>query len=213
MTDAQWRQIAPWVPAPKTGGRPAQYSRRVIVNAILYVTRNGCPWRALPHDLPPYRIVFPYFRLWQKDGTWQRIHDAFRQKVRRQAGKRPKPTAVILDSPSVKTTEQGGPCGVDAGKKIHGRKRFMAVDTLGLLWALLVLPASVQDRDGGQELLTKLHGVVKRVKIVWADAAFEAALRWAWVKWCWLGEVVRKLVGQVGFVVQPKRWLVERTFG
>jgi putative transposase len=120
LTDRQWRLIEPYVPRAKPGGRPAQYTRRDIVNAILYQTRNGCVWRALPHDLPPYRIVFHYFRLWQRDGTWNRVHDALRAKVRRQAGRKPKPTAAILDSQTVKTTEQGGPAGYDAGKKNRG---------------------------------------------------------------------------------------------
>jgi putative transposase len=113
LTDRQWQFLEPYVPKPKPGGRPARYSRRAIVNAILYQTRNGCVWRALP----PYHIVFHSFHLWPKDGTWDTIHDALRTKVRQVAGKKPKPSVAILDSQSVKTTEQGGPRGSDAGKK------------------------------------------------------------------------------------------------
>ena len=117
LTDDQWRRIARLVPRAKPGGRPEQYPKREVVNAILYQARNGCVWRALPHDLPPYRTVFHYFRAWQEDGTWDRLHDRLRADVRRAAGKKPKPTAAVLDSQSVKTTEMGGPRGADAGKK------------------------------------------------------------------------------------------------
>src|SRR5947207_1592802 len=124
LTDGQWRRIERLVPAPRPGGRPATYPRREVVNAILYQTRNGCVWRALPHDLPPYRIVFHYFRAWQTDGTWDRLHDRLPAAVRPAAGKRPKPTAALPDSQSAKTTDQARPRGPDPAKAARRSSRW-----------------------------------------------------------------------------------------
>jgi transposase len=147
-----------WFPSQNpAGGRPTKYPRREIVNAALYQARNGAVWRGLPHDVPRYHIVFHYFRCWQQHGTWERIHDRLRTRVRQRDGRTPKPAAAILDSQSVKTTAQGGPKGYYAGKKITGRKRHLVVDTPGLIWALVATPASVQDAEGAKAALTEFR--------------------------------------------------------
>src|SRR5215467_5339918 len=153
LTDLQWQNLEHLLPQPKSGGRPRAYPNRELVDAILYVTRSGCAWRLLPHDFPPWQSVYGYFRRWRQAGVWKRLHDALVVTVRHVEGRDRQPSAAILDSQSVKTTEQGGPRGYDAGKKVNGRKRHLLVDTLGLLLCVVVHPADIHDRDGAKLVL------------------------------------------------------------
>ncbi len=148
LKDEQWAIIEPLVPAGLPGGRPLKYERREIVNAILYVLRAGCAWRMMPHDLPAWESVYAAFAAWEAEGTWGRIEAELRRRVRRAAGRRAAPTAAILDSQSVKMADQGGPRGHDVAKQTTGRKRHLLVDTLGLILAVSVTAAGVQDHEG-----------------------------------------------------------------
>jgi putative transposase len=229
ITDAEWSYLAPHLPMPKARGRPRLHSVREILNAIFYALRSGCAWRLLPHDLPPWKTVYHYFRLWRVQGLWEKLHAALYAAVRSKAGRDPNPSAAIIDSQSVKTTVVGGPRGYDGGKKINGRKRHVLVDTQGLIIRALVHPADLADRDGAKLLLAPLQDQLPRLQHIWADSAYagkcaewvQATLGWTleivkhwWtgVRWVWVGPGQEPPTIPRGFQVLPRRWVVERTF-
>lgn len=214
LSDAEWREIEPLLPPPSKDGRNEAHPRREIVNAILYVTHNGCVWRALPSDFPPWETVYGFFRRWRGDGTTAKINDALRRRLRLLEGRDPEPSAAVVDSQSVKAADTVGndSRGYDAGKNINGRKRFIAVDTLGLLLVVLVRPASVQDRDGGRQLLVDVYFGHRRTRHVFANGGFAGEfVAWAGRVLRTTVEIVRKDRGRKGFAVLPRRWVVERT--
>ncbi len=213
LTDEQWQVIRPLLPKPSKRGRPA-IDRRDILDAILYVARTGCQWRQLPIDFPNWKTVYTVFWRWRQAGIWERIHDTLRKRVRQAAGKKRTPTAAILDSQSVRTAEGSDIRGYDAGKKITGRKRHLAVDTLGLVWAVVVHGADWQDHDGACLVLMQLREHCRRLRVIFADSAYGRNQLPAWVKatFGWILQTVLRPVAAKGFVVLPKRWIVERTF-
>ena len=215
LGDREWAAIGPLLPAPRAGGRgrPLVHPRRVIVEAILYVTRTGCAWRYLPADFPPWRTVYGYFARWRDDGTLAAVHDGLRALARQAAGRGPAPSAAVIDSQSVRAadTVPKASRGWDNAKKVNGRKRHVAVDTAGLLLGVVITAASVQDRDAARPLLWNLHRAVPSIKLAWADAVYAGKLTgWAAALRITL-EIVRRPDGLHTFQVLPRRWVVERT--
>jgi putative transposase len=221
LTTKEWQHIADCFPTPRLRGRPRKWASWQIVNALLYVTRTGCQWRMLPRDFPPWQTVYGYFWRWTQSGLWARLNTVLVKTARQQAGRQSQPSAAIIDSQSVKTSEGGEARGVDVHKQTNGRKRHIVVDVLGLLLTVVVHSAGIPDGPGGKLVLQQLFTQIKRnvhnrwcrLKLSWTDGAYEDIAAYVRKQFGWRLEVVRRPPDATGFTVLPRRWVVERSFG
>jgi len=220
LTDAQWALVEPFLRAwkdrhPSVSGHQGRYDLREILNAIFYQNRTGCQWRNLPHDLPPMSATYYYFATWRDDGTTQAIHDLLRCQVRERAGRAEDPTAVVLDTQSIRAANHvpASTTGKDAGKLVPGRKRGLAVDVLGLIIAVVVTAASTTDNQIGVQLLDEVVRYTPTVTKAWVDTGFKDDVA---IHGALLGidvEQVKRADATKGFVPQKRRWVVEQTNG
>lgn len=217
LSDSEWSLIANLIPTIKSnatsGGRPAKYERRELLNAMLYVCRTGCQWRLLPHDFPDWQAVYRYFIAWHDQGIFELINTRLRKQIRIDLGRNPEPSAGIIDSQSVKIPANIEYSGFDGAKKVNGRKRHIVTDTLGLLLTVVVHDASISDRESAPVVLAAVRSCCKRIKTIFADQGYTGELI-ATMK-CTLRftlEIIKRIEARV-FHILPRRWVVERTFG